>query len=74
MSVHMCIAFCANHHIVHQHIIHIKSKNKKNGKLKKKIDSTTESMIVNSYVNSRISLQDKKLQVVKVNPEEEAHM
>ena len=44
-------------------------------KLKKKtIDSTTESMIVNTYVNSRISLRDKKLQVVKANPEEEAHM
>ena len=41
---------------------------------KKTIDSTTESMIVNTYVNSSISLQDKKLQIVEVNPEEEAHM
>ena len=40
----------------------------------KTIDSTIESMIINTYVYYRISLQDKKLQAVKANPEEEAHM
>ena len=40
----------------------------------KTIDSTIESMIVNTYVYYRISLQDKKLQAVEANPEEEAHV
>ena len=52
-----------------------KVEKQKKWKIKKKpIDSTTEITIVNTYVNSRVSLQDKKLQVAEVNPEEEAHM
>ena len=41
---------------------------------KKTIDSTIKSTIVNTNANSRIGLWDKKLQAVKMNPEEEAHM
>ena len=55
------------------HLYKIKKMEKMENMLKT-IDSTIQSMIVNTYVYYRISLWDKKLQAVKANPEEEAYM